>query len=348
MKKTQVALAALALMASTAALADVTLYGTLDAAVEKSTGYGTYFNGSGAFSAGSNFGLRGSEELSGGMKANFALQQGIDMNQGNADNGGGAGSSFNQVAQVGLSGDFGSVTLGHSLSAYIATYAGGFKGNGNFWVNHVIAASGGNAAGGGANQAGGFFVPNAITYSIPSINGINATLQTTTGNDSSGTGTFSSDVTNKYMAGNISTTIGSLNIAYGFDRRTSLYKNQLVAASTSVGDLGLAATYNNYSPDAGAVPSYSSWSVSGSYPLSDATTIVLQQGGSKNPGDGTTDVSLTSLHLAHALSKTTRLYIQTTKGTGGVTGNYRDRGLSVAGTAVEGTTTTSVGIAHSF
>jgi len=346
MKKTQVALAAMALAASTAALAEVTLYGTLDAAVEKTTAQSQLMNGAGGFVAGNNFGLRGSEELSNGMKASFVLQQGIDMRQGAAANGGGGGSSFNQVSQVGLSGEFGSLTLGQQLSPYIGAFAGGMKGNGNFFVNHIIVASGGNAAGAGANQAGGFFIPNAVTYSIPTTNGFNATIMTTTSGDGGDGVAATSDVTNKYTAGSISTSVGNINLAYAFDNRKASYKNQLVTASTTFGDLGLAATYNNFSPDAGT--NYSSYSVSGSYPLSDAATLVVQYGGAKNPADQVTDVSLTSAHINYAFSKTTSAYIQMTKGTGGASSAYLNRGTSVTGTAVEGQTTTSFGLVHSF
>jgi len=346
MKKTQVALAAMALVASTAALAEVTLYGTLDAAVEKSTSNTTYMNGAGGFVAGNNFGLRGSEELTGGLKASFVLQQGIDFRQGAAANGGGAGSNFNQIAQVGLSGEFGSVTLGQQLSPYIGAFAGGMKGNGNFFVNQIIVASGGNAAGGGTNQVGGFFIPNAVSYSIPTTNGFSATLMTTTAGDA-GDGVAPTAVNdNKYTAGSISTAVGSLNLAYAFDNRKGSYKNQLVAANTSFGDIGVSATYNNYSPDVGI--GYSSWSASGSYPLSSAATFVLQYGGAKNPADATTDVSLTSAHIQYAFSKTTSAYVQMTKGTGGASSAYLLRGTSVTGTAAEGQTTTSVGLVHSF
>jgi len=177
MKRTQIALAAVALVASTAAMAEgVTLYGTVEAAVEQSTSNGTYLNGAGAFVAGNNFGIKGSEDLGNGLKANFTLQQGLNLNQGTADNGGGAGSTFNQVASVGIGGDFGTITLGQQLSPFIATIAGGTAGNGNFFVNTILM--GGSAANGGDNQAGGFFVPNAMSYTSPSIGGFTATVLT--------------------------------------------------------------------------------------------------------------------------------------------------------------------------
>jgi GBP family porin len=72
MKKTQVALAALALVASTAALADgVKVYGTADVSLVNTTN-GTFFAGAGN-NAGSIFGFTGSEDLGSGLKAAFTL-----------------------------------------------------------------------------------------------------------------------------------------------------------------------------------------------------------------------------------------------------------------------------------
>jgi predicted porin len=68
MKKTQVALAALALVASTAAMANVTIYGTLDAAITNTNnGKGTAFDGTGSWTAPSHLGFKGSEDIGGGM-----------------------------------------------------------------------------------------------------------------------------------------------------------------------------------------------------------------------------------------------------------------------------------------
>jgi len=344
MKKTQVALAALALVASTAALAEVTLYGTVDAALQRVQGSSFHMDGAGGFSAGNNFGIRGSSELDNGMSVNFTLQQGFNLRQGAADNGGGAGSSFNQVAAVGVSGNFGTLTLGQQLSPYIGVMAGGMKGNGNFFVNHIIQASGGNAAGGGANQAGGFFVPNAISYAqdlgFAKLNFMSATP----GDSAPGVVGIGNNAINKYTAGSLTSELGIFTVGLGFDSRRNLYRNQVISASTQAGDIGLSATLNNFAQDVPGTngQNYTSWSVSASYPISDATTLVGQYGnGQRNIG---TDSSLTALHIRHALSKTTAVYATWGRGTGGANPTYVLRGQA----AVDGVSQASVGVAHSF
>lgn len=107
--------AAVAALAAGGAYAQssVTLYGIADVGVEyvnKQPGNGdsVFRMTSGNYSA-SRFGLRGVEDLGGGLKAIFTLENGF-----NVDTGGQADSSrfFNRLAFVGLQGNFGAVTLG--------------------------------------------------------------------------------------------------------------------------------------------------------------------------------------------------------------------------------------------
>jgi len=341
MKRTQIALAAVALVASSAALADVTLYGTVDAAVEQSTGNGTYLNGAGGFVAGNNFGIKGSEDLGNGLKANFTLQQGLNLNQGTPDNGGGgfsvtdetAGSTFNQVASVGIGGDFGTITLGQQLSPFIATMAGGTAGNGNFFVNAIIL--GGSAAGGGANQAGGFFVPNAMSYTSPSIGGFTATVLTSsTMNPLSGSVT--ADATNKYTAGSLSTSFGAINIGLTADERSTVYRNVAGTLSTSFGDFGIAATVRSFK-DTAANTSFSSYSGSLSYNVSEALTLAAQYASGN-------DQSVSNAYAKYALSKSTFVYASAGRATGGAQSSYLLRGV----TTTDNNTVTSLGVVKSF
>mgnify|MGYP006202297857 CR=1 FL=1 len=105
-------------LASGAAFAQssVTLYGIADMniASRKSADTGertTQVNSSGIYE--SRIGFKGSEDLGGGLKANFQLEQGIAMNTG-------ATNGFSRQSWVGLSGGFGAVKLGRALTAFQA------------------------------------------------------------------------------------------------------------------------------------------------------------------------------------------------------------------------------------
>ena len=110
MKKSLLALAALtAFTGAVSAQSNVTMYGRIDLSVNKGVGTTdkTISNGSG-----SRLGLRGSEDLGGGMAAIFNIEHRF-----NADTGvDGSGRMWSARSLVGLKGNFGQVTLGREYT----------------------------------------------------------------------------------------------------------------------------------------------------------------------------------------------------------------------------------------
>ena len=96
---------------------NVTLYGIADAAVEVSNaGKGTLTRVISGGLMGSRWGLRGSEDLGGGLKAVFRLEGGFNIDDGNLGQG---GRLFGREATVGLSSaTLGTVTLGRNPTPY--------------------------------------------------------------------------------------------------------------------------------------------------------------------------------------------------------------------------------------
>lgn len=126
------------LLTSTArAQSSVTLYGIVDAGIQYRT------NEDGRHSAinlqnygvmPSQIGLTGKEDLGGGLQAIFRLEQGINVNDGTATV---PGYAFFRGAYVGLTGAFGTVTVGRQFSVlfdrtlfYDPLYYGGYSGQG--------------------------------------------------------------------------------------------------------------------------------------------------------------------------------------------------------------------------
>lgn len=119
MKKSLIALAVLAASGAAMAQSYVTLYGVLDVGFGKVKGErwgmqnGEGYSGSGdGFNSTSVIGFRGSEDLGGGLKANFNLQtSGLDLSSA------GTGLNFGREAWVGLEGaGWGAIQLGRSSS----------------------------------------------------------------------------------------------------------------------------------------------------------------------------------------------------------------------------------------
>jgi len=96
MRKTQVALAALALMASTAALAEVKISGQIDIGVFNSgnstTGAGGTYMEQGGYLDHSSVTLSVNEDLGSGLKVGAVLESGFNAN-GAIDNGGNQGAT---------------------------------------------------------------------------------------------------------------------------------------------------------------------------------------------------------------------------------------------------------------
>ncbi|ANJ73709.1 porin [Ralstonia insidiosa] len=128
MKKSLLALAVLGTFAGVAqAQSSVTLYGVVDANVEyvnheqNVTAAGVAIPGSSgsrlAMQAGglssNRWGLRGVEDIGGGLKSLFVLESGFAMDTGTLQQG---GRLFGRQAFVGLQGDWGKVTLGRQYT----------------------------------------------------------------------------------------------------------------------------------------------------------------------------------------------------------------------------------------
>lgn len=117
MKKTLVVAAVSASFAVAAhAQSSVTLYGVIDAGLTYTSNVGgksDWQQTSGGVSQ-SRFGLKGSEDLGNGLKAIFTLESGFNLNNGRYGNN---GSEFNRQSFVGLSSNYGTVTLGRQYDA---------------------------------------------------------------------------------------------------------------------------------------------------------------------------------------------------------------------------------------
>jgi len=157
MKKTLIVAAAAASFATVAhAQSSVTLYGVIDAGITYQSNVNNGNNvGKDRWSMGngidqSRFGLRGSEDLGGGLKAIFTLESGFNLGNGRFQNNSGM---FNRQAFVGLSSNYGTVTLGRqydSVQDYLAPLTATGSWGGTYFAhplnNDNLSTVNGNAA----------------------------------------------------------------------------------------------------------------------------------------------------------------------------------------------------------
>lgn len=176
MKKSLIALSVLAAVAGTAqAQSSVTIYGVVDMALQhQNTGdpAGSTLGLDSGIQSGSRLGFKGSEDLGGGLKANFQLEMGINADTGSSAQG---GRAFGRQAFVGLSGNFGAVNFGRQYTpAFIAIDSFDPFGTG---ITSSTAGSGSSGFGAAAYfDHGGVRMNNSATYSTANLGGFTGTL----------------------------------------------------------------------------------------------------------------------------------------------------------------------------
>ena len=172
MKKTLIALAALAVVSAASAQSTVTMYGLLD------LGVGSYTNENngadtkttsvqqGALSN-SRLGFKGSEDLGGGLKANFVAEFSLYPDVS-------AQTFANRQSTIGLSGKFGEMTIGSTYTPYfVVQNAVDLVGNANATPGYVV----------NNHMTDGGRARNAITYTTPSFSGFTVTAQVSAGSE---------------------------------------------------------------------------------------------------------------------------------------------------------------------
>lgn len=182
MKKNLIALAVLAASGVASAQSSVTLYGLVDAYVGSSRvklsapGVASTSNrqtvvDSGGFNT-SRFGLKGSEDLGSGLKANFVLEAGFNVDTGAANNytnpytGATSNAIFGRQSWVGLSGGFGEVRLGKMWTPYDEVKG---LGAAAFDANIFAPATGVWVSNSYQDRPG-----NALYYATPNVSGFSA------------------------------------------------------------------------------------------------------------------------------------------------------------------------------
>ena len=385
MKKTLIALAALSAIAGVAqAQSSVTLYGLVDADVGRFT---TNVVSAGAVKSqsqtkvnpeglnGNRWGMRGSEDLGGGMKAIFNLESGFTIDDGAQ----GQGALFGRRANVGLAGDFGTVELGRSSSPYSGvaadhTMMGMSKFdpsnlNNSIGVADVVALGAAPVA---ANATSAKFlsrtttwlgyqerVNNSIKYTSPNMSGFTAAVMLGLGEDASATTSASKTVSASVKYAN-----GPLLVSAGYQSEGASTTAAVAAAPATVPTLNntlLSATYDfgvakaglglnravyknvfaGATPDAAAQNEYS---LSVAVPMG-ATTLSAAY--SASSGDDLGKSTGFGVQALYALSKRTTLYA------GAVSTSAYDKladavKLAAPTSDIQRNTTYAAGVRHTF
>ncbi|MDD2880872.1 MAG: porin [Rhodoferax sp.] len=249
MKKSLIALAVLAASGAAMAQSSVTLYGRLDASVGQ-----TRTEATGAVPVASLtqtkidqsnlnttfWGLKGTEDLGGGLTANFKLESGFALDTGVGNTG-----IFERTATVGFAGGFGAVNLGRQYTAYDALRGA----TNNVWDSNLATTSAvwGTGVADYTNR-----VSNSIRYDSPAFSGVSGALAIGLGENK--TATVDAD---QNLSLHIKYAAGPLLVGYGYQEQkaqtpaapavatgTVTNKYNLLGASYDFGVAKLTGSYN--------------------------------------------------------------------------------------------------------
>jgi predicted porin len=312
MKKSLIALAVLAASGAAMAQSSVTLYGRLDASIGQKTTETTGANpvaendqtAIDASNLNTTFwGLKGTEDLGGGLTANFKLESNFNIDTGAI----GSGSTlFERTATVGLAGGFGAVNLGRQYTAYDSLRGA----TNNVWDSN-LATTGAVWATGVKDYTNR--IANSVRYDSPVFSGFSGSVaygfgenEAVTGNVGDATDSVSvhvkyaagpllvgyahqeeklaqaaltaAQVTNKYDLLGASYDFGVAKLTGSYNQAkdgTSKDKEYQVGVSVPFGAFAVAAGYSNAKSERGGFADLEGegYTLVGTYDLSKRTTV---------------------------------------------------------------------------
>ncbi|MDQ3058127.1 MAG: porin [Pseudomonadota bacterium] len=342
MKKNLIALAVLAASGVASAQSSVTLYGAADVwfgsvkqeisigGVKVANGRDTLIQSGGIDD--SFFGFKGSEDLGGGLKANFVLEQGFTIDDGagfatfNNATGAPANATFGRQAYVGFSSGFGEVRVGKTFTPFdeiSGATTPGFDSALAPTANGVWLSAGYNAN-----------PNNTLYYATPSLSGFSGAVSYSLGENK--------DVP---VAGVKAGKIASFNVKYqgGPVYAGLAYQTEKADGATPAVkftrlngsyDLGVAKLLAGYGRVAVGNFKTNEWQIGADVPVSSALT--LSAGYARSKANGVLENSGVGVVAHYALSKRTAAY-------GGVHASKIEIGATELKTNIY-----AVGVRHTF
>ena len=337
MNKTTTTLAAAALLAVAApamAQSSVTLFGVIDLAARSVDNGATQRQLAASGLNSSRLGFRGTEDLGGGLKANFWLEGAITADDGNA-----AGQTWQRRATVGLQGGFGEVRFGRQKNPTGLNWEqlDPFGDTGMGASGRLQQSTGLIPAGGAYNSFSRS--SNSISYDTPGTTGFFGAALVAAGEGALG---------NKYTGGRVGYRAGPLLavVAYGKTQVTGNIDAKMLNFGATY-DFKVVKLFGMYNTTEVGAAEQKNYLVGVSAPVGPVTMRASYQ---KMDGQGSIN-NRSAQHASvggdYALSRRTALYANYSK-----IGNRGPAAFTVAtGSALvpgNGSTGYEVGVRHSF
>lgn len=355
MKKHLLALAALASVSGVAvAQSNVTVYGIMDmsyANVNKTNSAGARTQGIDSSNwMPSVIGFTGTEDLGGGLKANFQLESDLAVDTGVNNNG-----LFRRISTVGLSSNqFGTVKFGRHIDMLFL----------QSFINNVRPAhSGSLAVVGGVNYGSvgsttntygsdlEIFLSNGVQYQSPTFNGFSAKAQYKFGEKAGNTSQNSSYAYGVNYDGiqNLSLSAVYKESKTDANPATTAQRYTLLGAKYKLGQLTFAGQFTEYkNPTDRTALEVNAYEAGVAYAITPALTAAVNHVSMNDKNAGKT-LTHNSASLQYGLSKRTSLWgmyaVADNKGSGKTMGAFYGSAAPVAGARQAGL---ALGVTHSF
>jgi predicted porin len=364
MKKSLLALAALTAFAGVAsAQSSVTLFGVIDANVRNvKTSAGSLKTLSTDGMGSSRLGLRGMEDIGGGLRAGFWLEGSV-----NVDVGGGQKAAFTGItlpsgttsavgnsfsgqdwqrrATVSLMGGFGEIRLGRDYTP-------------DFWNHTVFDPFGTNGVGNsvntfdtlGSGATTTVRANNSVGYFLPGgLGGVYGQVMVAAGEGAAG---------NKHMGFRVGYAAGPVNVALAYGKTSvdgSVDWTRLnIGASYNLGFMTIMGQYINSDVSGGAANGRENTNIllganikagaQGTFKVS----YVKADGDGPAASDKTRDATQLAFGYQHALSKRSSVYAHYGRISNKAGANYRVAGTALSNAAGKASTGYEFGVNHSF
>ncbi len=290
MKKSLIALALLS-ASSAFAQSNVTIYGIVDASIahDKNGGTASATRLDSGSQSGSRLGFKGSEDLGGGLKANFVLEAGYNVDDGTS----GQGALFGRQSYVGLAGSFGAINLGrqkapmYDVMDKLDPFRIGMAGDANRLFKTSVR------------------VNNAITYFMPASNGFSGNVMYALGESNV------SNNANKVLGLALNYDNGPLETAFAYHKAYDATGNDsarktLLGANYNFGPVKGHLTWQT-NKGAGKVD-YRVWMIGATIPVNKTTSIVADYTRVTDKFLKNADANQIAIGATYDLSKRTNLY----------------------------------------
>lgn len=323
MKKSVAALAILAASGAALAQSNVTLYGRVDAGVTKQNSGTSAFPGGGAADrwelregSGSRLGLRGTEDLGGGLKAGFVIEHRFSPDTGAAN-----ATFWNGRSYVELAGAMGAVYLGREYApAEVVAKAG------DPFAWETVGQMGRAITWAGYSSTSGERHNNVLGWRSPKWGGFSAQAAVSAAEGAQSGGA----AVGRAIGVNAQYKAGALYLGLGYDQRNSVLDNDLLVLAAAY-ELGAVRLLGSYAAASVNGADNKAVTLGLSAPL--AGGVVKAVVGRLDPDSTGRELTKIGLGYDYALSKRTTLYA----GVGSADEDTRTR-----------TTAYNLGVKHNF